>query len=55
MRPHLLPLFPCLAAFLGVWQSVDFVNILKRDMTRHGRNVELRIYYNYYIYITKRI
>ena len=28
MRPHLQPLFPCLAAFLGVWQSVDFVNIL---------------------------
>ena len=31
MRPHLQPLFPCLAAFLGVWQDVDFVNILKRD------------------------
>ena len=27
MRPHLQPVFPCLAAFFRVWQSVDFVNI----------------------------
>ena len=30
MRPHLQPLFPCLAAFFSVWQDVDFVNILAR-------------------------
>ena len=29
MRPHLQPVFPCLAGFFSVWQSVDFVNILK--------------------------
>ena len=28
MRPHLQPVFPCLAGLLSVWQSVDFVNIL---------------------------
>ncbi|MDO4370309.1 MAG: hypothetical protein Q4D43_03225, partial [Clostridia bacterium] len=30
MRPHLQPVFPCLAALLRVWQDVDFVNILNR-------------------------
>ena len=30
MRPHLQPVFPCLASFLSVRQSVDFVNILRR-------------------------
>ena len=34
MRPHLQPLFPCLATFFRVWQSVDFVNILKRAVLR---------------------
>ena len=29
MRPHLQPAFPCLAGFFSVWQSVDFVNILR--------------------------
>ena len=28
MRPHLQPVFPCLAVFHRVWQSVAFVNIL---------------------------
>ena len=32
MRPHLQPAFPCLAGFLSVWQSVDFVNILKGQL-----------------------
>ena len=31
MRPHLQPVFPCLAAFLSVCQDVSFVNILRNS------------------------
>ena len=29
MRPLLQPVFPCLAAFFSVWQSVDKINRLR--------------------------
>ena len=36
MRPHLQPAFPCLAGLFSVWQSVDFVNILRRRSMSGG-------------------
>ena len=39
MRPLLQPAFPCLAAFLSVWQSVDFVNRLSPGKKKLSRAV----------------